>query len=215
MRFDRDIIKPLSEARITGDPEVKYKEKRINVKTTNDLDKVIAELSGRKSAVFTTLANRYAKADRFAKKAKQIKDKLNERAKKKIEPLFDVEDEVLTRVVDTAALTLTLSKATPEKTTTDEFIDYEGLLEELAEMMPELTDKLEMLLDKYTEVEVKTSAAVPPRLMSPKLKDIKTESTVVNEGFMDTVKRLGAWIMRKLARYDRKLASIKKRAGLA
>lgn len=128
---------------------LEYKETKVK----NLLDKVTVKLSGNRSGVFTRLAKKYKQIDRLIDSLNAKRDQLNEQVKENIGELFDAEDEVLTRVVDTVSLTATLAKrvAASSKTTTD--FDAEGFVEELYEMMPELTEQLNVLRNKYTIIE--------------------------------------------------------------
>lgn len=191
------------------DPEIEYTDKE----TKGVLDKVIATLSGTQSSGFTRVGKKYKEIDRIEKEIAAQKKQLNAETKEKMEELFDVEDEVLTRVVETASLTLTLSKQTAAKKAEYEKVselDAEGMLNELAEMLPDLTNTLNTLRKKYTkEVErVKSPAksATTARLSAPKF---KKESVELNEGLSDWVQKFKTWASKKLSRFDSKFNKLK------
>lgn len=85
---------------------VSYVEK----KAKNAIVKVIAELSGHDASVFSQIARRFDRLKVAIEKMAEMRDKLNKDLKSRVSDLFDAEDEVLTRVVDTASFTVTLAK---------------------------------------------------------------------------------------------------------
>jgi uncharacterized spore protein YtfJ len=123
---------------------------------------------------------------------------LNAKIKDEALDLFDAEDEIYTRVVETVSMVITISKKTVSKTTKT---DYEKVLEELVKLVPELTEQVKDLIEANTttkEVE-----------KSPGLR------VDVNEGL--TLKGIKAFARKALAKvktwgksYDRKLDNIKK-----
>jgi len=139
------ILNELFEARQTH-PEIEYKEKKVK----GVLDRVIALLSGNKSGAFTRIAQRYKRIDRLQKLMKEERDALNKEIKAKIRPLFDVQDEIYTRIIETASLTITLSRA---QSGTNEYLDIESYVEELEKLMPGMEKQIEALRKQFTIVE--------------------------------------------------------------
>lgn len=201
-------ISDILEARIPG-PEVTYTEKEVKGK----VDRVIAELKGHKSGAFTKLAFRYKIIDMILKRLNDKREILNIEAKERVSELFDVQDEIHTRVVNTISLTLTVAKAT-KKTPSPKF-DREGFMTELHEMLPELIDQLKVLEAKYTTLG-KTIA------VSPALR-VKLPDRLPFESVNEDVDKLAEWakkwanrIRENLANsFDKKLMMLKRRINAA
>lgn len=146
--------------RITNDEEIVYKEGKLK----GALDKVTAVLSGKKSEVFTKIAQEYKRIDDEIDKLQKERNELNDKVKTKMAAMFDATDEVYTRIIESVSLVANLSKRTPDHTKTVETFDAEGMLEELAETMPELTEQLTYLRSKYTTIKEVTVKAKSPAL---------------------------------------------------
>lgn len=200
------------------DPTIEYTTK--NVK--NVLDRVIAHLEGNQSGVWHKLATRYARILRITKMLDAEKELVNTQIKETATGLFDAEDEVLTRVIETIQMTVTLSKATPAKEKGKEVFNQAAFVKDLWTVFPDLEKQLNKLKKKHTEM--KDVAAVPTRLGAPKMKPVPTskgepkESIELEEGMMDNLK---AWasdvlnsVMDALAPVDNKLAEIKQKYAL-
>ena len=191
------------EARKTG-KEYSYSEK----KAKGILDKVILELTGKPSEVFSKMGKQYKQIDNLIDALEQKRERLNDQAKGKIQDLFDAGDEVFTRVISTALLTLTMSKETTRDITSTTF-DYDGFFQALLEMLPKLTDQLEELRKAYTLTEKETKKT-PPRL-SVRYKDTTKES--LEEGVGDKLKEFTSLFKRVTMlwckRYDKELNKIK------
>lgn len=198
------------------DPSIEYTEKKVK----GVLDRVTATLSGKQSAAFTRLGKKYEEIDTIEKELSAQKEQLNAEAKEKMEALFDIEDEVYTRVVETASLVLTLSKRTEDQPAPQEQAietDVEGMLAELLEMMPDLTDTLNTLRNKYTKEVTRTvmkpaagKKGAPPRLGKPKFKT--EESATISEGISDWIAKFKNWASKKLNRFDSKFDQLKAKA---
>ena len=191
----------LTEAR---QPGVKYSEKQVK----NVLDKVTATLKGTDAANMTKLAKRYARLEASMKAMKEKHDELNKRLKGDFENLFDAEDVVLTRVVETAQFTLMMTKEI-QKTEPSKEVDYNSIIAALSALIPnELQDRVEMITEKYTKL-------IPPK---PPVKKLTVSKEVVSEGIIDSiVKRAKAFLKSMLLwghRYDKKLGSLKQQAKL-
>jgi septal ring factor EnvC (AmiA/AmiB activator) len=132
-----------------GQDDLTYKEKKVK----DVLDRVTVELSGSYSGSMSRLTSRYAKLDRQAKLMTERRNEVNAEMKEVSQRLFDAEDEVLTRVIETVSYTITLTKA--EKAADKESkktVDYSAILKELSKMVPELEEKIKDLTEKYTEI---------------------------------------------------------------
>jgi len=170
--------------------DVEYEEKL----KKGEVDRLIATLEKQKSSAATKLAKRYKELDNLTKELKEKKDALNVEMTKYTEDFFDAEDEIYTRVVDTVSVTMTLAKATERKQT-----NYEALLEDIYELVPDLTDKIKVLKDNYTKI-----SKIKPKF-SVKLKEENMVDRLKN-----ALKSFKNKIMNWGKKYDSELDKIKK-----
>ena len=190
--------------RIT-DEEIEYKEKKVK----GILDGVTVKLSGSKSGTFTRMANRYKKIDRIIEMLTEQRNKLNEQVKERLGELFNAEDEVLTRVVETVSLTATLSKRTPASTIEVEDFDAQGFIEEIYNTMPELIEQLDEIKKRYTTLNTIEKAEKSPALR-----------VTINEGVEDKLdlveqysEKSAEMVLYKLNEYDKKIEHIVNMVG--
>lgn len=189
--------------RIINDQSIEYKEKKVK----GLLDRVTATLGGTKSGTFTRMANRYKKIDRLIKKLGEEREKLNETVKEHVVDLFDAEDEILTRVVETVSLVATLSKRTPAHSQEIEEFDSEGFINELYEMLPDLADQFNVLREKYTVLETIEVPEKSPALRVKIKEDIDNQTVIDKiEDYSDLVYQK---IMNRLDKFDRKFDTLK------
>lgn len=134
------VIQALNEARA---PNISYKES----KTKGLVTKVVADLTGKESEKFTKLINRYGQLKRAIETLEERQKLENEKIKNAVADLFDAEDEVLTKVVDTCSATLTLSKKT---ITESNRVDYDKVLSAITAMVPELESKIKEIVTAHT-----------------------------------------------------------------
>lgn len=180
------LIKQLLEAR---DKNASYSFKEVKGK----IDRVIADLKGKQSAEWTKLSKQYIELDDSLKELSDKRDKLNAELKEKATDLFDAEDEVLTRVIETAQLTLTLSKQT--KKPAEEKVDSEAVLKALVEA--KLPLKIINMINELKEAHTKlTKETVTPEKLTVKR---------VEEDF--SIKSLGAFISKVVGRLKGMLSS--------
>lgn len=187
--------------------DLNYIEKKVK----NELDRVIVELNGNESGALTRLASRYDRLDKAIKVMGQKKNELNAKIKGEVEELFAAEDIVLTRVIETVSFTLTVSKRskTPDKTT----IDFEGIANELAKLIPdELQEKVDEIVAAYTKV---TQQADKSPALSVKGKVNESFISDLGAKLMSIVRNLVKKITSWATKYDRKLEALKKQAKLA
>lgn len=170
------------------------------------IDRVVVELRGTESAVLSRLARQIVRIDRLIKKLNTQKKTIHDELKERVSDLFDAEDEVITRVAETVSFILTLDRRTePSKT---EKVDYEKAFLELYEIMPELTDKLNEVLRKYTtvrEIAPKTPG-LRIKVKEGKMEDFWTKLKQYVKLFKEKIQAWGS-------QYDRKLEDIKKNLG--
>lgn len=183
--------------------EFKYIEKKVK----DRLDKVTLVLSGSHSSAATRLARRYDRLDKTAKLLKEKRDELNAKVKGLGDSLFDAEDELITRVIDTVSYTITLSAAEKaEYKQPTKKIDFEAAYKALSELVPELQQKAEEILNQYT-------ALVPPTDTPTRLR-VKSK-TEVTEGLLTTIKTAVSGFISKIKSwgksYGKKLDDIKEK----
>lgn len=201
--FKETII--LSEAR---NPDLTYSEKVVK----NKIDRVTVELAGNPSGVMSRLTSRYDRLDKAIKTMSVKRNEMNEQIKENATGLFDAEDIVLTRVVETVSFTLTLSKLVKSSEQNPKVVvDYEAIAKELAKLIPEeLQTQVEAITKMYTEVSIAADK-------SPALR-IKNKNDKLDEGLIDSIKGFATKIV-KWAKstaswavgYDKKLANLKKK----
>jgi len=186
---------------------VDYKE----VKNASDVvERVIAGLKGKESASWTRLTKEYVDIDDKLKKLTVDRNKLNDDIKSAAAELFDVADDVLTRVIETAQLTLTLSKKTKKDATTE--VDYEKVVKSLLES--KLVPGVKKMLDELIKANSKAIAAseVPEKLTVKRNK--------VDEGFsLNGIKAWFSGLAKKLkgmiASFDEDLHAAKAKLAAA
>ena len=193
-------LQELYEAR---NPKLSYEEK----KTKGVVNRVIVQLKMHDSGVATRLTKKYEDLDLAMKELTEKRNSLNEDMKAMVDDLFDAEDCVYTRVVETASYTITLSKAEKAETKAPtEKVDYEAAFRALAALVPDLTTQVEKITKEYTEI-------VPAKDTPASLRVKK-----VDEGFKDIARKVMAECKKLLASitswaagYDAKLAKLKQK----
>lgn len=172
----------LVEARI-DDPNVGYEQ---------DPSKVTARLGSYQSAKYTRLAKNMMRIDVLTEELKQLQAEVKQQRREDVAELFDVEDAVFTRVVETKSAIFKLTKD-PKPT---ESPQYKKILEELeAHLTPELIKVLELLKKEHVTVTQKE-----PALSYELIKEDST-SEVLNK------------IVRWLPKYDQALDAIEQAIG--
>jgi hypothetical protein len=188
-------IQDLLEARV---PSYTYTEKRVK----GALDKVTVALEGGTSGAMTKLTKRYERLDRSAKLLKEKRDEVNAKIKGISDDLFDAEDFVATRIIDTVSATINLSAAQKAVDKPDtKKIDFEAAYFELAKLVPELQEKIDLIITKYTEI---IAAKDTPVALRVKMK--------VDEGVLDTIKSWAKKFMSTIqswgTSYDKRLQNV-------
>jgi len=184
-------------------PGVKYTEKQAK----GVIERVTASLTGSDSANMTKLAKRYARLEVSMKAMKEQHEALNTKLKGDVQGLFDAEDIIYTRVVETAQFTLTMVKEVQKTETTTE-VDYKSIVAALSALVSDdLQGKVEEIIAQYSKI-------IPPK---PPIKKLSVSKEVVKEGFLDTLKNVAMRLMKSLTSwgesYDSKLDALKKKAG--
>lgn len=193
------FVRELFEAR---NPKLTYTEKHIK----KVLDRVTVELTGSESGVMSRLTTRYSRLDKAAKLMQEKRNQLNEDMKQVVESLFDAEDEVLTRVVDTVSYTITLSKAEKaESKAPKKSVDYAAIVKELSEMIPELQAKIEEITEKYTEIVQPKDTPVKLIVKSKLDEGLTAFARGLVKSFKEVLKSIKSWGKG----YDKRLNSLK------
>lgn len=185
------------------------RQKGLNYETilkgkAGEIDKVLVKIEGTQSAKFTKLATRYKELQSEVKALQTELAENQDTLRGHMEELFDPADDVLTRVVETCALTLQLAKMVPSSTRTE--VNYEKAFNEMVKligtMVPDLTAQMESLVEcaKKAGEETKTTAG-------------RKSAFTVKEGFFDgiatVIKALRSRLAKWLGGYDVKLRKAK------
>lgn len=201
----------LKEALILEDAKGRRKDlKYQEVETKKVVTRVIVELAGTESAALTKIAKTFLKIDQAIKKMGVKHKQLSAELKGQVESLYDAEDAVLTRVVETASFILTLSKQMRKEPSVK--YDYEKIAEELRKLVdPTLSDKVDLIYNAFKE-EIPGGPGKEPTL---------GVAAKVTESFSDTYqraiakfKKLVSTVTKSIASwavgYDKKLNQLKK-----
>lgn len=189
------IQEVISEAR---NPNLTYTQKEVSGK----LDRVIVELSGRESEKFTKLAKSFKRTKTQIERLVKVQDALNAEVKKEAIDLFDAQDEVMTRVVNTVSLGITISKKPEVKDTIK--TDWEQVAKGIMALTPELDDKIKELIEQFTTVKAGVPKDVSLRV------DIK--EGVISDAFGKLLGKLKSFlnsIKSWGSSYDSKLEKLK------
>lgn len=176
----------------------------------NNLEKVILELQGTDSAAASRLAKRYMRLDATAKAIAKKRDELNEAVKSIGAEIFDAEDVLVTRVINTISFTLMLTASQKgEDKPPKKVVDYEGAFKALSALVPELEEQAKAIQEKYTSL-VKQKDTPTALKVQPRLKEGLGD---VLKGWVRTVKAAGTALLKSITRwargYDDRLEEVK------
>lgn len=191
--------------------DLKYIEKQASGK----LDRVITELEGAESGTMSKLAGKYKRLEQALKRMTATRDELKTKLKTDVAELFEPEELVLTRVVETVSFTLTLSKAPVSKEKTE--IDYKAISEALAKLIPnDLEAKVKEITDAYTKVIAGGKFSSPSIDVDHKLAEgaISQALLYVVGKFKTLIKTLQKSISSWAVDYDKRLGALKKQAQI-
>lgn len=183
---------------------VPYTEKQVSGK----LDRVTARLEGSASGVLTKLAAQLHAANEQLEKLTKEKKKLTDRIGDEVSDMFDPQDIVLTRVVETASFSLMLAKEIEKVTPKSEVKDFEAIARELTKLIPaELTSKIEEITALYTSSIPETTKPGTRKLTVGKLDEgvLKSIGGVIR-AVGAAIKRLTKWG----TSFDNKLDTLKR-----
>jgi uncharacterized protein (UPF0335 family) len=183
----------LFEAR---NPNIEYQQ---NIET-----EVVAVLKSYNSQVYTKLAQKVERISQLEAEVKALKEEVKQETRENITDLFDAEDAVRTRVVDTVSFILTLSKD-PKAT---ESPKYKEILETLSSS---LTPELIAVLENLKKTMVTVTQKAPALRIRAKDEQLDEEDNMIAR-FVNQLKSLvGRWA----GSYDRKLDQLKQYAATA
>lgn len=199
MEIDLEVSELIQEVILEArNPNLTYTQKEVSGK----LDRVIVELSGRDSEKFTKLAKSFKRTKTQIERLVKVQDALNAEVKKEAIDLFDAQDEVMTRVVNTVSLGITISKKPEVKDTIK--TDWEQVAKGIMALTPELDDKIKELIEQFTTVKAGVPKDVSLRV------DIK--EGVISDAFGKLLGKLKSFlnsIKSWGSSYDSKLEKLK------
>jgi hypothetical protein len=147
----RKLMESLDEAGRVEHPDVSYSQEE----KKGELTKVVATLASYQSGRYTKLGRNFKRIEWLSNKIDQLKEQTKQESRELVADLFNAEDAVATRVVETVGFTFQLTKD-PKPTNT---VKYAKVLEELqAHLTPELIAVMESLVEKHTSVTQKAPA---------------------------------------------------------
>lgn len=187
----------LSEARIPG---ANYTQKIAK----GAIDKVTLHAEGTTSAALTRMLAKYHKISGLLDRLSAVQKTLHADVRAKVVSLFEAEDEVYTRVVETAKFAATVAKNI-EKPSTKTEVDWEAVARALSELIEDdLQPQVHEIVTKYTKITqvAKKEPGLRVTKIDEGLKEVFTEIREMLAGFVAGVKRWGR-------EYDRKLTKIK------
>ncbi len=180
----------LNEARSKG---LTYSEKEVK----GVVERVIVELKGNESGKMTKLVKRFQELEDEIEALENAKKKLSVEIKQNVTEMFDATDVVYTRVVETAKVSITLSK----QEEAGKKINYEKVVQMLVTMVPELTAKVEQIKEACT-TEVK---AREPSLRVKVDEGFKEIWSKIKSSAKAMLLKFNVWAKR----YDAKLDDVK------
>lgn len=181
--------------------------RRDDVDYTDDEKSVKATVKGKTSGEFTKLANQYTEVMEIERGIKAEKSRISEKLKGSVKELFDAEDALKTKYVETVSTIISIKKDVEERE--EETFDIDGFFEEMHDLLDnEIVDKLLEIREKYINI----------RKISAKeggIGTVKIKESVISESF---VSNLNKWaesfangIMKRLSIFDKKVDKIKRR----
>ena len=199
----KHFLTTLREAR---QPELKYSP----VKVGKTIKGTIVKLEKGQASGMTQLVRSYHRIEEAIEKLQNIREKQNARIKDTFDELFDVEDALLTRIVETAGVTVQLSARAAPKHKVTTSINFEKIIEDMRAL---LDDDLSAKLDEI----IKLNTEITEGFTTPKSPALTVKRTELKEGLMDdvieTVKKHIATFIRSFnrwsAKFDKKLDKIK------
>jgi hypothetical protein len=201
--YFRDMLNKLTllEDRIKDHPFITYTDV-----SKGKTEKVIADLRSHKSAVYTKLAANLEAIEKKKEEIKALSEEVKQHAREDVADLFDAEDAVKTRVVDTVSFIFELSKD-PKPTVSYKYAEI------FAELAQHLTPELNLLLaDIKKKYETITPKAPSLSLISKKKPDL---SESIGGKMKQYFAKFKNFVMNWADGYDEKLNNLKKQANIS
>lgn len=192
--------------------EFKEVEKGVDDIIKSD-DEVKAVLKGHRGSHATKLAREYEelhkKAKEIKKKEKKLKKNIREYITENLDEYLDSKEVIVRRIVETNSVILKVGKQSQRSRTK---FNADGFFEDMLELVPELSDKLEELKDKHTTItNYVASGRISTKIKEHNLneagiKDLLKKVTMKLKGiFNKFLSKIKQWS----GLYDRKLNNIK------
>lgn len=194
----------IPEKPVKQDFEKKYfRDKKEVTELDDNITKVVALLKKQRASKASRLIDQYAKMLQEKKRLDQEIDQIKEKQYPLFQELFNVQEAIYTRVIETASMILTMDK---ETTVHRKNFDEEGFFKELEQIVaPSIFALLIELRKKFTE----ETEEIRKSRLTPKLK---------NEGpmsdLMAKIKAFSKNVFLKLRRVDDVLDKWKEKLGM-
>jgi hypothetical protein len=218
---DMRSLMMIVEGRQNDNPDVSYELSGTTKKNTlaKIFTKIAASVTGRLSEKYTKLALKFQEIEVLTTQLGQLRDVANEEAKDAIETLFDAEDAMYTRYIDTVSLAITMSKDQEATSTETSNLNVNDFLEDLMTLVGEdLQPAVSKLLEQHTKVTTKLRAAqrgrVTVNLPTPVQEGELTEGDMTDK-ITNYAAKFANKVMSYLGRYDSKLNAIAAKYNLA
>lgn len=194
-------------------PDIQYTTVNASGKPTEDYDKivkVIANLKSHNAGKTTKLAKEFETMLQQKKAIDTDLEKLKDKSREVFDELYSSSDLIWTRVLETAKVTISLSRDTVQKKIN---FNAEMFIDKILAIAPELTAQIVLLQKECTSEKVSNKKSV----VDVKLKDqekaesVQTES--VHNFFKDAMKyvtKIKNQVMSWVKGYDKKLDTIEK-----
>ena len=218
---DMRSLMMIAEGRQNDNPDVSYELSGTTKKNTlaKIYTKIAASVSGRLSEKYTKLALKFQEIDVLTTQLGELRAVANEEAKDTIETLFDAEDAMYTRYIDTVSLAITMSKDQEATSVETSDLNVNAFLDDLMTLVgDDLQPAVTKLLEQHTKVTAKLRAAQRGRV-SVKLPTPVQEGELTEGDMTDKIANYAAKfankVMSYLGRYDTKLNAIAAKYNLA
>jgi len=164
-----------------------FEQRDSEVEYTIEPGKVVAQLRSRQSESYTKLAKKVERINSLTEELKQLRSEVKQETREQLAGLFDAEDAVNTRVVETLSFIFTLSKD-PKPTVTPKYKDI------LTELEKQLTPELITVLEGLKKNMVTVTQKEPSLKISP-----------IEENAMPADAKIANFVDSWAQSYDRKL----------
>jgi len=163
------------------------------------VDRVIAKIKNQKGSAWTRMGKQLKDLRNQIAVLSEKEAKLTDKIKDRFPETFDSSDEVLTRVVETAHLVATMTKASQTDKST---VDYAAILEEILklDLVPEQQKAVTAIIKKHTTTK---TVSTPSKL---RLKVTESELMAnIKSSWSSLLSKLKVWGKRQ----DQKIARVK------